>query len=451
MTLVAAAEAIAARRLDPRELVETVLARIDRIDPRLCAFIALDRAGALRAAEQAAQAVRAGNRLGALHGVPIAMKDVFDVAGLRTTANSRLFVDAPPAQDDCALVSRLRRAGAIILGKLHCWELSVGGPSDEPPFPPARNPWDPSRDPGGSSSGPGVAVAAGLVPVAIGGDTGGSIRLPAAACGVVGFKPSFGIVPMTGAIPFASSLDVAGPLAQNVADAAAVHAVLADAHIDMRGATLRGLRIGVPRALLELAPPTTAMAMRLAEILDHLRTAGAIVRDVTLASAARFNAGYFLVARSEAFAHWRAALASDAGKIGAIARRSLAMGALLDERDVLLARRLRIDLTRELAAAFDDIDMLCLPTMPGEAGPLAPDDAVTRPDTAPYTRPFSLVGAPAISLPCGLGSNGLPLGVQFVARYGDDSRLLTLAHAVETSAGWPWRNLEPDLGPCMER
>ncbi len=449
MTVVEAAQAIAARRLDPRVLIETTLARIDRLDPKLSSFIAIDRAGARRGAEQAARAVNAGDRLGALHGVPIAVKDVFDVAGLRTTANSRLFRDAPPARHDAALVARLRQAGAIIVGKLHCWELSVGGPSDEPPFPPARNPWNLTREPSGSSSGPGVAVAASLVPAAIGGDTGGSIRLPAAACGVVGFKPSFGTVPMAGAVPFAATLDVAGPLARTVADAAMVHGVLADAIIEWRGATLRGVRIGLPRALLDLTPPTTAMATRFAELLRHLRGAGAELVDAELPSAARFNACYFLIARSEAFVHWQARLANETGKIGAIARRSLVMGALLDADDVRKARQLRIDLTRELAAAFDGLDMLCLPTMPGEAGPLAPDDAVTRPDTAPYTRPFSLVGAPAISLPCGLGESGLPLGVQFVARFGDDARLLAFAHALENSAGWPWRTLEPDLRSCM--
>ncbi len=191
------------------------------------------------------------------------------------------------------------------------------------------------------------------------------------------------------------------------------------------------------------------MATRFAELLRHLRGAGAELVDAELPSAARFNACYFLIARSEAFVHWQARLANETGKIGAIARRSLVMGALLDADDVRKARQLRIDLTRELAAAFDGLDMLCLPTMPGEAGPLASDDAVTRPDTAPYTRPFSLVGAPAISLPCGLGGNGLPLGVQFVARFGDDARLLAFAHALENSAGWPWRTLEPDLRSCM--
>ncbi len=358
VTLVETAAAIAARRLDPRDLVETMLARIDAVDPRLRSFIQIDRAQLRRAADSATRALHAGDRLGALHGVPIAVKDVFDVAGLRTTANSRLFLDAPAATRDAALVARLKHAGAIILGKLHCWELSVGGPSDEPPFPPACNPWNLAHEPGGSSSGPGAAVAACLVPAAIGGDTGGSIRLPAAACGIVGFKPSFGAVPMTGAVPFAASLDVAGPLTRNVADAAAIHGVLAERHVDLRDATLRGMRVGIPLGLLELSSPSAAMAKRLKAILDHLRDAGAIVVDVELAAAARFNACYFLIARSEAFAQWRTVLATRAGEIGAIARRSLAMGALLDDADIAAARQLRVALTRELAAVFDAVDML---------------------------------------------------------------------------------------------
>lgn len=444
MSIRTAVAAIAASRVDPVELVEQALDRIARHDRRLASFIEVDATGARAAAADARAACRAGRRLGPLHGIPVALKDVLDVAGLRTTANSRLLSGNPPATQDSAVAARLRGAGAVILGKLHCWELSVGGPSDEPPFGPARNPWHLDRDPGGSSSGPGAAVAAGFVLAAIGGDTGGSIRLPAANCGVVGFKPSHGVVPLDGAVPFAESLDVIGPLTRSVADAASVHAVLAGQDMPRPLQTLRGRRIGVPRALLALHPPGPAAARALANALALLEAAGASVRDVDMPSPALFNACYFVVARSEAFACWRDALRDHAAKIGAVARRSIAIGACIDAADLVDAQLLR----RELTAGFDgvlaELDALCLPTTPDEAGEIAPRDAVTRPDTAPYTRPFSLVGAPAISLPCGLGPAGLPLGLQLVGRRGGDGELLSLAAAVEQLPNWQGRDLKPE-------
>jgi aspartyl-tRNA(Asn)/glutamyl-tRNA(Gln) amidotransferase subunit A len=436
--------AIAASRIDPVDLVEQALDRVARHDGRLASFITVDAAGARAAAIAARTACRAGSRLGALHGVPVALKDVFDVAGLPTTANSRLFLGNPPATQDSAVAARLRAAGAVMLGKLHCWELSVGGPSDEPPFGPARNPWHLGREPGGSSSGPGAAVAAGFVMAAVGGDTGGSIRLPAAHCGVVGFKPSHGLVPMAGAVPFAASLDVAGPLARSVADAACVHAVLAGRDVPRPLQSLRGRRIGIPRGLLALTPPDAAMAAALDSAIGAFEAAGAIVGDVDLPTPALFNACYFVVARSEAFACWRDALRDHAAGIGAVARRSIAIGAFLTAADLADAQLLRRELVVAFDAALADLDALCLPTAPGEAGVIAPSDAVTRADTAPYTRPFSLMGAPAISLPCGLGPNGLPLGLQFVGRRGGDGDLLALAAAVEQLPDWQGRDLEPE-------
>lgn len=439
MSIAATVAAIEAGRLDPVALVERHLERIARHDRLLSSFIHVDVDGARAAA-------RSGGA-GPLRGIPVALKDVFDVAGLRTTANSRLFAGNAPVARDGAVASRLRAAGAVILGKLHCWELSVGGPSDEPPFGPARNPWNTAHEPGGSSSGPGAAIAAGFAMAAIGGDTGGSIRLPAAACGVVGLKPSHGVVPMDGAVPFAASLDVAGPLTRSVADAALIHAVLAGRAPAAPRDDVRGLRIGVPRSLIALNPSTAAMAAALEDALARLSRAGAVVRDVALPMPELFNACYFVVARSEAFACWRDALRDHADRIGTIARRSLAIGACIDAADLVDAQVLR----RRLVAGFDatlaELDLLCLPTMPGEAGELLPRDAVTRPDTAPYTRPFSLVGAPAISMPCGLGPAGLPLSLQLVGRRGADDDLLANAAAIETLRDWPWRDMRPEMHP----
>jgi aspartyl-tRNA(Asn)/glutamyl-tRNA(Gln) amidotransferase subunit A len=248
---------------------------------------------------------------------------------------------------------------------------------------------------------------------------------------------------MDGALPFASSLDVAGPLVRDARDAALVHGVIAATGVPGRLAP-GGLRIGVPVALLERTPPGADMAARLEECLAVLRRAGHAVGPVALPAAEVFNACYFLVARAEAHARWREVLRAADGRPGSIARRSLSIGAFIDEADVERAARLRVALRAGFDALFAGFDILCLPTMPGEAGPLDPGDAVTRPDTAPYTRPFSLVGAPAISMPCGRGASGLPLGVQFVGARGDDARLLAFACALEEDPAWPWRAELPE-------
>jgi len=427
MTGVAATAArVRAGILDPVRLAQHYLARIAAGNPALHAIIAVAEAPLLRDAARLAR----GAARGPLAGVVVAIKDVFDVAGLPTTANARLFVDAAPAAADSAVVARLRGAGALIIGKANCWEMSVGGPSRNSPTPPAVNPWAPGADPGGSSSGSAVAVASGMALAAIGGDTGGSIRLPAAFCGLAGFKPTHGAVPMQGSIPFADSLDVAGPIAATAADCAAIHAVLAGTMIHPPVA-LAGLRIGIPHALVAHGNPTNAVSENFAAACASLALAGARLVPVALPSAPLFNACYFLIARSEAHARWRATLAAHPEDLNALTRRSFAIGALIPPDAVADAIRLRIRLRAELAAATAMVDVLALPTLPDEAGDLDAGDAFSRPDTAPYTRPFSLAGVPAISIPSGFGARGRPLGLQLVAPHGTDARLLAIATAAE--------------------
>lgn len=378
-------------------------------------------------------AVDAAARGGA--GVVVAVKDVFDVAGMVTTANARLFAGARPAARDSAVVARLRAAGAVIIGKANCWEMSVGGPSWESPAPPAVNPWAVGGDPGGSSSGSAVAVASGMAMVGIGGDTGGSVRLPASFCGVVGFKPTFGAVPMEGAVPFAETLDVAGPMARSAAECAAVQAVLSGGAV--HGAVgLGGLRVGVPEGLVRLGGASDAVMAGFEGVCSALARAGAVVTRVELPSAGVFNQCYFLVARGEAFARWGETLAARPEAFNALTRRSFAIGAMIPAEAVADAARLRVRLRAELAEAMAGVDVLALPTTPDEApdlpvGDLDVEDAFSRPDTAPFTRPFSLVGVPAVSLPCGLGARGRPLGLQLVGRHGADGWLLAVASAVE--------------------
>lgn len=428
MTLAETAAAIAAGRLDPAALANAHLARIAQANLRLHAMAAL--APTLEAQARSLRTrIARGDHL-PLAGIPIAVKDAFDAAGLPTTANARLYANAAPALHDSPAVARLRAAGAIILGKATCWEMSVGGPSDQSPQPPAINPWAPGADPGGSSNGSAVAVASGMAMAALGGDTGGSIRLPAAFCGLAGFKPTHGKIPLQGAIPFAESLDVIGPLAPKAADCALLHAAMADEPLH-DPIPLQGLRLAIPHALLRHSPPSPAMADALAATIATLERHGAAIAEAPLPSAPLFNACYFLIARSEAFALWRHALAATPDKFNPLTRRSFAIGALIPPDALADAWRLRTALQAELAAAFADADALILPTTPDEAADLDFTTAFSRPDTAPYTRPFSLAGVPAISIPCGLGPRGRPLGLQLVGRHGDDARLLALATAIE--------------------
>ncbi len=403
------------------DAVEACLARIAAGNGALRGMIAVDAAA------------RGG--AGALAGVVVAVKDVFDVAGMATTANARLFAGVGPAVRDSAVVARLRAAGAVIIGKANCWVMSVGGPSWDSPAPPAVNPWAEGGDPGGSSSGSAVAVASGMAMVGIGGDTGGSVRLPASFCGVVGFKPTLGAVPMEGAVPFAETLDVAGPMARTAAECAAVQAVLSGGVVHGR-VDLAGLRVGVPEGLVRLGGASGAVMTGFEVVCAALGRAGAVVRVVELPSAGVFNQCYFLVARSEAYARWGGTLAARPEAFNALTRRSFAIGALIPAEAVADAARQRVRLRAEMAEVMAGVDVLALPTTPDEApdlqvGDLDGRDAFSRPDTAPFTRPFSLVGVPAVSLPCGLGVRGRPLGLQLVGRHGADAWLLAVAEAVE--------------------
>ena len=433
MTIAATVAMVRAGLLDPVRLVQTHLARIAAGNAALHAMITVAEAAVLRDAARL--------RARPLAGVVVAIKDVFDVAGLPTTANAHLFHRAPPATADSAVAARLRAAGALIIGKANCWEMSVGGPSRDSPTPPAVNPWAPGADPGGSSSGSAVAVASGMAMAAIGGDTGGSIRLPAAFCGLTGFKPTHGAVPMAGSIPFAESLDVAGPIAPTADDCALLHAILSGTALHPP-VPLAGLRIGVPTALLEHGNPTDAVTRDFAAACAALVREGARVRPVALPSAGLFNPCYFLIARAEAHARWAATLAAHPDKLNALTRRSFAIGALIPAAALADAIRLRLRLRAELATAMAEFDVLALPTTPDEAGDLDAADAFSRPDTAPYTRPFSLAGVPAISIPSGRGPRGRPLGLQLAAPHGMDARLLAIAVAAQQA-------LPPPGAPAM--
>lgn len=445
------ARRFAEHSLSPVELLHALLDRIAQEEPRLNVFVTLDRAGAEAAARQAEHEIRTGRRRGPLHGIPVAIKDIIDVAGLPTTCHSQILRENI-ATADAAVVARLRAAGAVILGKVATHEFAIGGPSFDLPFPPARNPWNPRHHPGGSSSGCGAGLAAGFFPLAVGSDTAGSIRHPAAACGVVGLKPSHDRVSRQGVFPLAYTLDHVGPMSRSVADAALLLDVLADpdpqgaVRTDRFGAGLsrdpRGLRLGFVRhfhetdmpaaaevgAALEAAAETLAglgMALHTAHLPD-LRLCAAVNRTVLHAEAWSVHAPW---------------LRARPGEYGQLARRRLLTGAFLTAGDYIDAQRLRRRITAAIDSVFDTVDVLL--TANAMDPPCRIDDAAAIAQTYPRQArtPFNLSGHPAIALMAGLSQAGLPLSLQLVGRQGDEATLLGVASAYERAT--PWHRLRP--------
>jgi aspartyl-tRNA(Asn)/glutamyl-tRNA(Gln) amidotransferase subunit A len=353
MTVAETARAIAAKKLSAVELMEALLERIGRLDPKLNVFIRLDGDAAMSAARAAEAEIASGRQRGPLHGVPVGIKDIIDVAGLTTTCHSELLIDNI-ASTDAVCVSRLRGAGAIVLGKLSTHEFAIGGPSFDLPWPPARNPWNTNHHPGGSSSGSGSGLAAGLFPMALGSDTGGSVRNPASACGIVGLKPTYGLVSRRGVFPLSFTLDHVGPMTRTVADNALMLEVIAghDA-LDPGSAVapaghytsalergVRGLRIGFIRHFHEEdMPADPEVTAGLEHVARTLQTLGAEIRDVRLPTLGEFAAVNRVILQSEAWAIHGPWLRERPGDYGQLARRRLMSGAFLSAGDYVQAGR----------------------------------------------------------------------------------------------------------------
>jgi len=452
-----AAAAMRERRLSPVELTQALLDRIDRLDPHLNAFIRLDRERALEAARVAEREIMGGRMRGPLHGVPVGIKDIIDVAGLPTTCHSRIRLDHV-ATEDAVAVTRLREAGAIILGKLSTHEFAIGGPCFDLPFPPARNPWNRDHHPGGSSSGSGAGVAAGLFPLALGSDTGGSVRNPASCCGIVGIKATYGLVSRRGIFPLAFSLDHVGPLARTVADCALALDVISGHDLADPGSRpgpkgsvasdlgmgLRGLRIGYVRHFHEQdMPADPEMAAALDEAARLLAAEGAEVRTVTLPDLNLFSAVNRVLLQSEAWAVHATWLRERPGDYAQLTRRRLLAGAFLNAGEYVDAMRLRRRLIAAVEDVFREVDLLL--TASAMDPPCRIDDAEAIARTYPRQArtPFNTTGHPALSMMAGRAKNGLPLALQFAGRYWDEKTLLRAASGYERAT--QWHELHPEL------
>jgi aspartyl-tRNA(Asn)/glutamyl-tRNA(Gln) amidotransferase subunit A len=456
-TIAEAAALIAARKLSPVELTRACLDRIARLDATLNSFLCRTEDVAMAAARAAEAAVMKGEAGGPLRGIPIGLKDIYETKGIATTAHSRQLQNNVPDKDSTC-TRRLAAAGTVLLGKLATHEFAFGGPSFDLPWPPARNPWNPGHFTGGSSSGTGAAVAAGLALGGLGSDTGGSIRLPAALCGLAGVKPTYGLVSRAGIIPLAFSLDHAGPMAWTVEDCAILLQAIAgydaddpasvDRPVPDFRATLgngaKGLRIGVVKHFHERDNPVNEATRRgLDGAIDFYAGEGAAISEVKLSPLADWRACGLVIMLVEGYAVHERRMRADAEKYGELLRDRLMLGAFVSAADYILAQRRRRALCAEIAAAMAGLDVLLTATVPGEAPPI---DRVPKwgiIEQPNFTSAFNVAGYPAMSVCTGYGAGGLPLAMQLVAKPFDEPTLFRAGHAYERAM--PWRDRRPPL------
>jgi aspartyl-tRNA(Asn)/glutamyl-tRNA(Gln) amidotransferase subunit A len=448
-TITTAARLIASRQLSPVELTRSCLARIEALDGRLNSFLLVRAEAALAEAAAAEADIARGDYRGPLHGIPIAHKDIVETAGIRTTAHSKLLRDFVP-QRDATVVQRLAAAGAILLGKTATHEFAMGGPSFDLPWPPARNPWNTDHFTGGSSSGTGAAVAAGLILGGSGSDTGGSIRLPAAYCGVTGMKPSYGRVSRHGVLPLAYSLDHVGPLAWSAEDCAILLQAMAGhdpadpasaavAVPDYRAALrpdLRGMRIGVVRHFFESDYHIDTEAQSAIDAaLATMRGLGAELREIRLSPLQDYGACGWLILIGESWAVNEKVMRERFLDYGRMMRNRVVLGAFLGAADYVQALRLRRALGEEAAEAMRGIDVLVTGITPGEA-PRLDEKPGYESFQRPLMMPFNVTGQPSLAVRCGFSAAGLPLSLQIAGRPFDEASVLRVGHAYEQATEW---------------
>jgi aspartyl-tRNA(Asn)/glutamyl-tRNA(Gln) amidotransferase subunit A len=448
--------------LSPHALTEACLRQIERLNPRLNAFITVIEDDIARSAEgatwqspvkpetAASPSLRSDTRLAvSLAGIPIAIKDLFETKGIRTTAGSKFFADYVPA-NDAAVVQKLKEAGAIILGKTNTHEIALGVTSNNPHFGVCRNPWDTRRIPGGSSGGSAAAVASGMALAALGTDTGGSIRIPAALCGVVGLKPTYGRASLRGVFPLSWNLDHAGPLTRTVKDTAYLLQVIAgydsedpactnvpvDDYLSHIEEGIRGLHFA--QAVGDYVEDSDDEVLNaIADAVKVLEGLGASVEKVEtsfLREAALAN-GLMTQADGAAYHHER--LVEHPEWFGTDVRQRLEIGRNFTSTEYSLARRSQAEMKHRLGKLFERYDCLLLPTTPITAPLIEGGDAIEQARRLTrFTAPFNLTGLPAISLPCGFSREGLPIGLQVVAPWWAEAGLLRAAQAYEGETGW---------------
>lgn len=443
LTIMEASEVLGQGVMTSLELTEDILARIEDTEPQLNAFITVTADLAREQAQAADDAMRDGRDLGSLHGIPIALKDLVDTAGIPTTGGSGFLRDRIPERD-ATVYTKLKDAGAVLVGKLNLHEFAFGTTSRNPHYGAVCNPWDVTRSPGGSSGGSGASVAVGSSLGALGSDTGGSIRIPAALCGVTGLMGTYGRVSRTGVLPLSWTLDHVGPLTKTVEDAGIMLNAIAGYDPSDPGSAdvpsgdanaalvhgVDGVRIGLPRRMLWTGCDDDVIEH--CEIaVDHLRNMGAIVSEVDLPLQTDRPRGLTIIAEAAAYhAKWLRERRDEYGDILERVEAGLSVSAV----DYINDQRLRRKFIEETVEVLQNVDVLISPTCPRTA-PLI-EDGDPSAELARLTAPYDVTGIPAISIPCGYDRHGLPIGLMIAGRHFDESMVCRVAHAYEQTADW---------------
>jgi aspartyl-tRNA(Asn)/glutamyl-tRNA(Gln) amidotransferase subunit A len=446
LTVAEAGRRIREGSLSSTDLVEALVERVRGLDPSLRSTITLADEAALTAAHAADGAVHRGEWAGMLHGVPLGIKDCIATAGLRTTANSRLLADWVP-DEDAPAVAAVRIAGAIVLSKLNLNEFAWAIPSEDDLHPPPRNPWSLGHLAMGSSSGSAVAVASGFCVAALGTDAGGSVRQPAANCGVVGLKPTHGLVDARGALG-APTITEVGPITRTVEDCALLLTAMCGRSHQYADGLRRPpgkARVGIPRSHIDQARSDSQISAAFEEALYALRHLGMEIVDVELDGLADAAAADFVVLNAEAFAAHERTLRARMRDYGRSARLYHMQGAFLSAADYIAALRVGDTVRERVNQTLFTVDVLATPVVPVLTAEAA-RAAKFQPHTgggAVFTAPFNLTGHPALAVPCGMSADGIPIGLQLVGRAGGESDILSLAHAFEQAT--PWHTMHPSL------
>ncbi len=452
-----AARALQAREISPLELTDAYLKRIAELNPRLNAYLTVTAERAREDARRASEELANGKSRGPLHGIPIAHKDLYETAGIRTTGGAKIHAAHIP-DTDCTVVRKLREAGTVLLGKLNTHEYAYGVTTNNPHFGPTRNPWNLERIPAGSSGGSGAAIAAGLAVATTGTDTGGSIRMPASVCGVVGLKPTYGRVSKAGVLPLSYRFDHAGPITRTVedaalmlnaiagydaADATSVRVPVGDATADLN-AGVRGLRVGVPRGYF-FDHLEDGIAESIESALAELRRLGAEIRDVELPGVDEGVMGVFGFVLAEAQEIHAQAMRTRMQDFGPDLQALL--GSMAPPVAALMSGIRACDaLTVHVRKLLESVDVLVTPTTPLAAALIGQDTVSYGGITGDIvlamircTAPFNATHLPALSLPCGFTRNALPIGMQIVGRPFDEAMVLRVGHAYEQATDWHLR------------
>lgn len=453
LTIAELARAYDQRELSPVEVTRALLDRVATHDGKLNSFIRVTEDVALAQAREAERALMAGGRRGPMHGIPYGLKDIVETAGIPTTGHSKLRQDYVP-QADAEIVRRLKQGGGVLLGKLATWEFANGGPSFDLPWPPARNPWDTNRLPGGSSSGPGAAVAAGFVPAAIGTDTGGSIRGPAAFCGIAGLKPTYGRVSRRGVFPNTFTMDHIGPLTRSAEDIALMLQVIAGfdpadpgsedcAVPDYRaalGGGMKGLRLGLAEGWHEGPGAHPELGAAIGDAVAVLQGLGAIVEPVKLSSLRDYTDCKTTISLVELYTIHEPDLRIRPQDFGRILRNHILAGGLIRAEEYQAALRWRTALAKEQQATFQRFDALITASARAIADIADPNrDRHGIGDS--ITQPFSISGVPALAIPCGFSrAEGMPLSLQIAAPPFGEATALRIAHAYQQATDWHRRH-----------